>query len=98
MKLGVYLVDGRQLQNHSQRPGIASGVSDVAFYVGYVVAQMEQRENFLGKKKNTSGTLELRASRWDTSLVKSPSMSSGAIVASAQAKEKAGADRFRLLR
>ncbi len=40
----------------------ASGVSDALSMLGYVVAQMEQREDLLSKEGAMSGTFRLRAS------------------------------------
>lgn len=86
----VYLVDGKnELQALSNVLQRASGVSDVLSMLGYVVAQMEQREDFLGKGGARQGRLGLKAS--DVGLV--PLVVAidelGALVASAQAKEKA---------
>ena len=86
----VYLVDGKnELQALSNVLQRASGVSDVLSMLGYVVAQMEQREDFLGKAGARQGRLGLKAS--DVGLV--PLVVAidelGALVASAQAKEKA---------
>lgn len=86
----VYLVDGKnELQALSNVLQRASGVSDVFSMLGYVVAQMEQREDFLGKEGARQGRLGLKAS--DVGLV--PLVVAidelGALVASAQAKEKA---------
>ena len=86
----VYLVDGKnELQALSNVLQRASGVSDVLSMLGYVVAQMEQREDFLGKEGARQGRLGLKAS--DVGLV--PLVVAidelGALVASAQAKEKA---------
>lgn len=86
----VYLVDGKnELQALSNVLERASGVSDVLSMLGYVVAQMEQREAFLGKEGTRQQRLGLKAS--DVGLV--PLVVAidelGALVASAQAKEKA---------
>lgn len=86
----VYLVDGKnELQALSNVLQRASGVSDVLSMLGYVVAQMEQREDFLGEEGARQGRLGLKAS--DVGLV--PLVVAidelGALVASAQAKEKA---------
>ncbi len=69
----------------------ASGVSDVHFMLGYVVAQMEQREDFLGKE-HVRRRLEAGLARWDLPLVVAI-VELRAIVASAQAR-KSRADRF----
>ena len=59
----VYLVDGKnELQALSNVLQRASGVSDVLSMLGYVVAQMEQREDFLGKEGARRGRLGLKAS------------------------------------
>lgn len=83
----VYLVDGKnELQALSNVLERASGVSDVLSMLGYVVAQMEQREAFLGKE---GGRLGLKASDVGLTPLVVAIDELGAIVASAQAKEKA---------
>lgn len=86
----VYLVDGKnELQALSNVLQRASGVSDVLSMLGYVVAQMEQREDFLGKEGARQGRLGLKASEVGLIPLVVAIDELGAIVASAQAKEKA---------
>lgn len=86
----VYLVDGKnELQALSNVLQRASGVSDVLSMLGYVVAQMEQREAFLGKEGARQGRLGLKASEVGLTPLVVAIDELGAIVASAQAKEKA---------
>ena len=86
----VYLVDGKSelevLSNVLQR---ATGVSDVLSMLGYVVAQMEQREKFLGQEGARLGRLGLKASEVGLIPLVVAIDELGALVASAQAKEKA---------
>ncbi len=58
----IYLVDGKnvELQALSTSWPMPLGVSDVLSMLGYVVAQMEQREDFLGKEGARQGRLGLR--------------------------------------
>lgn len=86
----VYLVDGKnELQALSNVLQRASGVSDVLSMLGYVVAQMEQREAFLGQEGARQGRLGLKASEVGLTPLVVAIDELGAIVASAQAKEKA---------
>ena len=86
----VYLVDGKnELQALSNVLQRASGVSDVLSMLGYVVAQMEQREAFLGKEGARRQRLGLKASDVGLTPLVVAIDELGAIVASAQAKEKA---------
>ena len=86
----VYLVDGKnELQALSNVLERASGVSDVLSMLGYVVAQMEQREAFLGKEGASQQRLGLKASDVGLTPLVVAIDELGAIVASAQAKEKA---------
>ena len=86
----VYLVDGKnELQALSNVLQRASGVSDVLSMLGYVVAQMEQREAFLGKEGARQQRLGLKASEVGLTPLVVAIDELGAIVASAQAKEKA---------
>lgn len=86
----VYLVDGKnELQALSNVLQRASGVSDVLSMLGYVVAQMEQREDFLGKEGARQQRLGLKASDVGLTPLVVAIDELGAIVASAQAKEKA---------
>lgn len=86
----VYLVDGKnELQALSNVLQRASGVSDVLSMLGYVVAQMEQREDFLGREGARQGRLGLKASDVGLTPLVVAIDELGAIVASAQAKEKA---------
>lgn len=86
----VYLVDGKnELQALSNVLERASGVSDVLSMLGYVVAQMEQREAFLGKEGARQQRLGLKASDVGLTPLVVAIDELGAIVASAQAKEKA---------
>lgn len=86
----VYLVDGKnELQALSNVLQRASGVSDVLSMLGYVVAQMEQREDFLGKEGARQQRLGLRASEVGLTPLVVAIDELGALVASAQAKEKA---------
>lgn len=86
----VYLVDGKnELQALSNVLQRASGVSDVLFMLGYVVAQMEQREDFLGKEGARQQRLGLKASEVGLTPLVVAIDELGALVASAQAKEKA---------
>lgn len=86
----VYLVDGKnELQALSNVLQRASGVSDVLSMLGYVVAQMEQREDFLGKEGALRKRLGLKASDVGLTPLVVAIDELGAIVASAQAKEKA---------
>lgn len=86
----VYLVDGKnELQALSNVLQRASGVSDVLSMLGYVVAQMEQREDFLGKEGALRKRLGLKASEVGLTPLVVAIDELGAIVASAQAKEKA---------
>lgn len=86
----VYLVDGKSelevLSNVLQR---ATGVSDVISMLSYVVAQMEQRENFLGQEGARQGRLGLKASEVGLIPLVVAIDELGALVASAEAKEKA---------
>lgn len=86
----VYLVDGKNelqvLSNVLQR---ASGVSDVLSMLGYVVAQMEQREELLGREGALRKRLGLKASEVGFTPLVVAIDELGALVASAQAKEKA---------
>lgn len=86
----VYLVDGKnELQALSNVLQRASGVSDVLSMLGYVVAQMEQREAFLGKEGARQQRLGLKASDVGLTPLVVAIDELGAIVASAEAKEKA---------
>lgn len=86
----VYLVDGKnELQALSNVLQRASGVSDVLSMLGYVVAQMEQREDFLGKSGARQQRLGLKASEVGLTPLVVAIDELGALVASAQAKEKA---------
>ena len=86
----VYLVDGKnELQALSNVLQRASGVSDVLSMLGYVVAQMEQREAFLGKESARQQRLGLKASEVGLTPLVVAIDELGALVASAQAKEKA---------
>ena len=86
----VYLVDGKnELQALSNVLQRASGVSDVLSMLGYVVAQMQQREDFLGKEGARQGRLGLKASDVGLTPLVVAIDELGALVASAQAKEKA---------
>lgn len=86
----VYLVDGKnELQALSNVLQRASGVSDVLFMLGYVVAQMEKREDFLGKEGARQQRLGLKASEVGLTPLVVAIDELGALVASAQAKEKA---------
>lgn len=86
----VYLVDGKnELQALSNVLQRASGVSDVLSMLGYVVAQMEQREAFLGKEGARQQRLGLKASDVGLTPLVVAIDELGALVASAQAKEKA---------
>ena len=86
----VYLVDGKnELQALSNVLQRASGVSDVLSILGYVVAQMEQREDFLGKEGGRQQRLGLKASEVGLTPLVVAIDELGALVASAQAKEKA---------
>lgn len=86
----VYLVDGKnELQALSNVLQRASGVSDVLSMLGYVVAQMEQREELLGKEGARQGRLGLKASDVGITPLVVAIDELGALVASAQAKEKA---------
>lgn len=86
----VYLVDGKnELQALSNVLQRASGVSDVLSMLGYVVAQMEQREDFLGKEGSRQQRLGLKASEVGLTPLVVAIDELGALVASAQAKEKA---------
>lgn len=86
----VYLVDGKnELQALSNVLQRASGVSDVLSMLGYVVAQMEQREDFLGKEGVRRQRLGLKASEVGLTPLVVAIDELGALVASAQAKEKA---------
>lgn len=86
----VYLVDGKnELQALSNVLQRASGVSDVLSMLGYVVAQMEQRGDFLGKEVARQQRLGLKASEVGLTPLVVAIDELGAIVASAQAKEKA---------
>lgn len=86
----VYLVDGKnELQALSNALQRASGVSDVLSMLGYVVAQMEQRENFLGQEGARQGRLGLKASEVGLIPLVVAIDELGALVASAEAKEKA---------
>ena len=86
----VYLVDGKnELQALSNVLQRASGVSDVLSMLGYVVAQMEQREDFLGKEGARQQRLGLKASEVELTPLVVAIDELGALVASAQAKEKA---------
>ena len=86
----VYLVDGKnELQALSNVLERASGVSDVLSMLGYVVAQMEQREAFLGKEGARQQRLGLKASEVGLTPLVVAIDELGAIVASAEAKEKA---------
>ena len=86
----VYLVDGKnELQALSNVLQRASGVSDVLSMLGYVVAQMKQREDFLGKEGARQQRLGLRASEVGLTPLVVAIDELGALVASAQAKEKA---------
>ena len=86
----VYLVDGKnELQALSNVLQRASGVSDVLSMLGYVVAQMEQREDFLGKEGARQQRLGLKASEVGLTPLVVAIDELGALVASAQAKEKA---------
>lgn len=86
----VYLVDGKnELQALSNVLQRASGVSDVLSMLGYVVAQMEQREDFLGKEGARKQRLGLKASEVGLTPLVVAIDELGALVASAQAKEKA---------
>lgn len=86
----VYLVDGKnELQALSNVLQRASGVSDVLSMLGYVVAQMGQREDFLGKEGARQQRLGLKASEVGLTPLVVAIDELGALVASAQAKEKA---------
>lgn len=86
----VYLVDGKnELQALSNVLQRASGVSDVLSMLGYVVAQMEEREAFLGKEGARRQRLGLKASEVGLTPLVVAIDELGALVASAQAKEKA---------
>jgi hypothetical protein len=86
----VYLVDGKnELQALSNVLQRASGVSDVLSMLGYVVAEMEQREDFLGKEGARQGRLGLKASEVGLIPLVVAIDELGALVASASAKEKA---------
>lgn len=86
----VYLVDGKnELQALSNVLQRVSGVSDVLSMLGYVVAQMEQREAFLGEEGARRQRLGLKASEVGLTPLVVAIDELGAIVASAQAKEKA---------
>ena len=86
----VYLVDGKnELQALSNVLQRASGVSDVLSMLGYVVAQMEQREDFLGKEGARQGRLGLKASEVGLIPLVVAIDELGALVASAGTKEKA---------
>lgn len=86
----VYLVDGKnELQALSNVLQRASGVSDVLSMLGYVVAQMEQREDFLGKEGARQGHLGLKASEVGLVPLVVAIDELGALVASAGTKEKA---------
>lgn len=86
----VYLVDGKnELQALSNVLQRASGVSDILSMLGYVVAQMEQREAFLGKEGARQQRLGLKASDVGLTPLVVAIDELGALVASAQAKEKA---------
>ena len=86
----MYLVDGKnELQALSNVLQRASGVSDVLSMLGYVVAQMEQREDFLGKEGARQQRLGLKASDVGLTPLVVAIDELGALVASAQAKEKA---------
>ena len=86
----VYLVDGKnELQALSNVLQRASGVSDVLSMLGYVVAQMEQREAFLGKEGARQQRLGLKASDVGLTPLVVAIDELGALVASALAKEKA---------
>lgn len=86
----VYLVDGKnELQALSNVLQRASGVSDVLSMLGYVVAQMEQREDFLGEEGARQQRLGLKASEVGLTPLVVAIDELGALVASAQAKEKA---------
>lgn len=86
----VYLVDGKnELQALSNLLERASGVSDVLSMLGYVVAQMEQREAFLGEEGARQQRLGLKASDVGLTPLVVAIDELGALVASAQAKEKA---------
>ena len=86
----VYLVDGKnELQALSNVLQRASGVSDVLSMLGYVVAQMEEREDFLGKEGARQQRLGLKASEVGLTPLVVAIDELGALVASAQAKEKA---------
>ena len=86
----VYLVDGKnELQALSNVLQRASGVSDVLSMLGYVVAQMEQREDFLGQEGARRGRLGLKASEVGLTPLVVAIDELGALVASAGAKERA---------
>jgi hypothetical protein len=86
----VYLVDGKnELQALSNVLQRASGVCDVLSMLGYVVAQMEQREDFLGKEGARQGRLGLKASEVGLVPLVVAIDELGALVASAGTKEKA---------
>lgn len=86
----VYLVDGKnELQALSNVLQRASGVSDVLSMLGYVVAQMEQREAFLGKEGARQQRLGLKASEVGLTPLVVAIDELGALVASAGTKEKA---------
>lgn len=86
----VYLVDGKnELQALSNVLQRASGVSDVLSMLGYVVAQMEQREDFLGSEGARQGRLGLKASEVGLIPLVVAIDELGALVASAGTKEKA---------
>lgn len=86
----VYLVDGKnELQALSNVLQRASGVSDVLSMLGYVVAQMNQREDFLGKEGARQGRLGLKASEVGLIPLVVAIDELGALVASAGTKEKA---------
>ena len=86
----IYLVDGKnELQALSNVLQRASGVSDVLSMLGYVVAQMEQREAFLGEEGARQQRLGLKASEVGLTPLVVAIDELGALVASAQAKEKA---------
>ena len=85
----VYLVDGKnELQALSNVLQRASGVSDVLSMLGYVVAQLEQREDFLGQEGARQGRLGLKASEVGLTPLVVAIDELGALVASAGAKEK----------
>ena len=86
----VYLVDGKnELQALSNVLQRASGVSDVLSMLGYVVAQMEQREELLGREGALRKRLGLKASEVGLTPLVVAIDELGALVASAGTKEKA---------